>query len=193
MVPPPRAVSLKTLHWLTEADYEAVMAIFEQPEYVHILLHSLPVLGLAVAVIGLVLGLVFKSKGSVGISLFLIALTSASAYLVFQSGEKAEHLLEDGFDKESSAWVDEHESRAETAIYLFYVTAFVAVVALVIRPVVPGFARGATWAALALACLCILAGAWIGSAGGRIMHPELRDAPAPIQPTPEETSVNDPV
>jgi len=169
------------------------MSIFDQPEYVHILLHPLPVLGLAVAVICLVLGLVFKSKGAVGISLFLIALTAASAYPLFQSGEKAEHLLEDGFDKESSAWVDEHESRAETAIYLFYVTAFVAVVALVIRPVVPGFARGATWAALALACLCILAGAWIGSAGGRINHPELRDAPAPIQPAPEEASLTDPV
>lgn len=178
---------------LTEADYGPVMAILDQPQYLHVLLHPLPVLGLAVAVIGLVLGLIFKSKGGISISLFLIALTSASAFLVFQSGEKTEHLLEDSFDKETSGWVHEHEQRAETAIYLFYVTAFVAVVALAIRPVIPGFARGATWAALALACLCVLAGAWIGYAGGRIAHPGLRDEPAPAQAAPEQTSVNDPV
>jgi putative copper export protein len=172
------------------------MAILDQPQTVHLLLHPLPVIGLTIAVIGLVLGLVFKSKGGISIALFLIALCAASAYLVYQSGEKTEHLLEDGFDKETAAWVQEHESRAETAIYLFYVTAFVAVVALVIRPVIPGFARGATWASLALACLCILAGAWIGHAGGRISHPDLRDEstpPLPAPPPAEETSINDPV
>lgn len=169
------------------------MAILDQPQSIHVLLHPLPVLGLAVAVIGLVLGLIFKSKGGISISLFLIAVTAASAFLVFQSGEKTEDLLEDGFDKETSAWVHDHEERAETAIYLFYVTAFVAVVALAIRPVIPGFAGGATWATLGLACLCILAGAWIGYAGGRIAHPELRDELVPPQPASEETTVNDPV
>lgn len=169
------------------------MAFLDQPQSIHVLLHPLPVLGLAVAVIGLILGLIFKSKGGVSISLLLIALTAASAYLVFQSGEKTEHLMEEGFDKETSGWVHEHEQRAGTAIYLFYVTAFVAVVALAIGPVVPGFARGATWAALALACLCILAGAWIGYAGGRIAHPGLREGPPPVQAAPEETTVNDPV
>ncbi|MEZ5277647.1 MAG: hypothetical protein R3F07_14805 [Opitutaceae bacterium] len=163
------------------------MSILDQPEYVHVFLHSLPILGLAVAVVALVLGLIFKGQGSVTIGLLLIALTSGSAYFVYESGEGAEHRLEDALDKESRAWLKEHESRAEVPIYLYYVTAFVAVVAMVMRPIVPGFARGATWATLALACLSIAGGAWIGYAGGRIRHPELRDGPAPLQPPSEST------
>ena len=164
------------------------MSILEQPEYVHVLIHSVPVIGLAVAVVALILGLVFKSQSSVTIALLLIALTAGSAYFVYESGEGAEDRLEEQLDKESRAWLHEHEERAEVAIYLFYVTAFVAIVAMAIRPIVPGFARGATWATLALACFSVLAGGWIGYAGGRINHPELRDEPPPLQPVKEGNS-----
>ena len=122
------------------------MSILEQPEYLHVLIHSIPVIGLAVAAIGLVLGLLFKSQGGVTIALTLIALTAGSAFFVFESGEGAEDRVEEQLDKESKAWLDEHEERAEVAIYLFYVTSFVAIVAIAVRPIVPGFARGATWA-----------------------------------------------
>jgi hypothetical protein len=164
------------------------MSILDQPEYLHILLHPLPVLGLAVAVVALILAHIFKGQGAVTISLLLVALTAASAYFVYESGEGAEHRLEDTLDEESNAWLDEHHERTEVGIYMFYVTAFVAVVAMIARPIVPGFARGMTWATLALACISILAGSWIGYAGGRINHPELRDEPAALQPSTDEVS-----
>ena len=162
-----------------------------QPEYMHVLLHPLPVIGLAVAVVGLILGLIFKGQGIVTMALLLVVLTSGSAYFVYQSGVGAEQRLEDTMDKESKGWLHEHEERAEFAIYLYYVTAFVALAAMIMRPIMPGFSRGATWATLALACFSILAGGWIGFAGGRIAHPELRDVPAPLQPTPEEIGYTD--
>ena len=164
------------------------MSILDQPEYVHVLLHPLPVLGLAIALLALILGLIFKGRGAVTISLLLVALTAASAYFVYETGEGAANRLKNSLDHESEAWLDEHHERTKVAIYIFYVTAFVAVVAVIARPIVPGFARGVTWATFALAFFSILAGGWIGYAGGRVNHPEFRDKPAPLQPETGEMS-----
>jgi hypothetical protein len=167
------------------------MSFLGQPEYVHVMLHPLPVIGLLIAVIGLILGLIFKGKAAVTISLLLIATTAGSAYFVYETGEGAEDRIEDILDEDSQGWLHEHEERTEVAIYLFYVTAFVALLAVIMGPIMPGFARGMTWATLALACFSILAGGWIGRAGARIGHPELRGEEVPLQPVPEETSYTD--
>ncbi|RKX32551.1 MAG: hypothetical protein DRP71_11865 [Verrucomicrobia bacterium] len=180
----------KALHRWIEVDY-ALMQFLGQPEYVHVMLHPMPVIGLLVAVLGLILGLIFKGKAAVTISMLLIAMTAGSAYFIYESGEGAEHRIEDTLDKESKGWLHEHEDRTDVAIYLFYVTAFVALAAVIMGPIIPGFARGMIWATLALACFSILAGGWIGRAGARINHPELRDQEVPLQPAPEETSYTD--
>jgi hypothetical protein len=167
------------------------MSFLGQPEYVHVLLHPMPVIGLLIAVIGLILGLIFKGKAAVTISLLLIAMTAGSAYFVYESGGDAEDRIETILDQDSKDWLHEHEERTEVAVYLFYVTAFVALVAVMMGPIMPGFARGMTWATLALACFSILAGGWIGRAGVRINHPELRGEEVPLQPAPEKTSYTD--
>jgi hypothetical protein len=167
------------------------MSFLGQPEYVHVMLHPMPVIGLLIAVIGLILGLIFKGKAAVTISMLLIAVTAGSAYFVYESGEGAQDRIENILDKDSNGWLHEHEERTEVAIYLFYVTAFVALVAVIMGPIMPGFARGMTWATLALACFSILAGGWIGRAGVRISHPELRDQEVPLQPAPESTGYKD--
>jgi len=163
------------------------MSIFGQPEYVHILLHSMPVIGLAVAVIGLLLGILFNSKGAVTIGLLLVALTAVSAFPVERSGKKAEDRVENALDREGRDWLYEHEERAETVIYVFYVTAFVAILALVTRPLFPGFAKGSMIASIVLAVLSIAAGSWIGFAGGRISHSEIRDTDPPVQAPPDDS------
>ena len=51
-----------------------------QPEYIHVLLHPLPIYGLAAGVFSLVLALVTRSRGGQVIALVVILLAAASAW-----------------------------------------------------------------------------------------------------------------
>ena len=66
-----------------------LLAALRQPEYLHVLLHPLPIYGLAAGVLSLVLAVVFRNRGAQAIALVLIVLTAASAWLVAHYGHAA--------------------------------------------------------------------------------------------------------
>ena len=49
------------------------------PEYMHVLLNPLPVYGLAIAVIGLALALIFRSRPAIVVALALVSTSTWSA------------------------------------------------------------------------------------------------------------------
>src|SRR5437764_4831173 len=70
--------------------YCAMNALFrdlQQPEYLHVLLNPLPVYGLAIALIGLLLSLILRSRRSHVVCLGLVLFTSAMAWPVFELGQ----------------------------------------------------------------------------------------------------------
>jgi dolichol kinase len=160
---------------------EAFLKGLEQSEYVHVLLNPLPVYGLAMGFVALIIALILRSREARILALFLIFLAAASAWPVFRYGMRGYDRVKAMSDNEGRIWLDEHKSRGERLIFVFYSLGAFALVAI-----------AAEWkrsrAALPLAILIVassigvlIAGAYIGYSGGHIRHKEFRFEPVPVR------------
>lgn len=158
------------------------------PEHLHVMLNHIPLVGLAVALVPLLIGLIGRRRESLFIGLLLTLICAGSIPVVMWSGEEAEHewlhteaaahLDEAGHD-----WAEVHEERAELGSKTIYVTAGLALLSLIGMAVgkCKGKLKKTTWVfslLTTLACVAsVMAAAWIADSGGKISHPEFRDDP----------------
>ena len=149
--------------------------LLDEPEYIHVLINHFPVTGLCVGLIFLVLALIFRSRGGILLSLAMITLLAASAWPVVYYGEA-------GYDRvlsltyaEGEAWLEAHEERAETWIFLFYITGGVSLLGLILGSFSARSLRYTTPLVIVLTLASLGAGAYIADAGGKVRHSEFRD------------------
>lgn len=149
----------------------------KQPEYVHVLLNPLPVYGLAMGVLGLVIGLAMRNKQAQIVGLVIVAVACLSVWPVSHYGERGADRVQAMSNKDAALWLHEHEERAEVGQWFFYVTAALAIVAIAVQ--VP-FQKAATKLSLITVLaglICLGVGGWISRAGGQVRHAEFREGP----------------
>ena len=166
------------------SEFHAVIQTLQQPEYVHVLLNPLPVYGTLMGALALTAGLVTRNRAIQAIGLALVFLATLSVWPVIEYGQAGADRVQSMVYKEGQQWLNAHAQRAERFEPLFYVTAGLAVAALVALWKFPKLANWLPLVTLLLAVACIAAGGWIGHAGGQIRHNEFRNGPPPT--TPEE-------
>ena len=154
-------------------------AHFFSMEHIHVLINHLPVIGLAMAILALVLALMHHSRKTEMVALILVLVAAASAWPVVFTGQHAYKTVRAMTDDGGTDWLDAHMERAEKAAPAFYALALLAAAALVVPHKWPRTTRPLAIATLALAVLCEGAGGWIALAGGQIRHPEFRSEAAP--------------
>jgi len=153
---------------------------FRHAEYLHILLNPVPTHGVPLGAAALVLAFALRSSAARTIALFVIFVSSLTAFPVYELGEKAYDRVAAATDDAGQAWLDEHSHRAEKIVPAFYVLAGVSLFAIVLPRFRPrtGVAPAAT--VLALAIALTMAGGYVAYAGGRVEHHELRgNSPPP--------------
>ncbi|MDD5260933.1 MAG: hypothetical protein PHD76_03705 [Methylacidiphilales bacterium] len=155
------------------------------PEYQHILVNHVPLTGLGVAVIVLAVGVVFRARSVVLTGLLVVALTTGSIALVTYTGDRAADRVQSMTDKDGEAWLHRHEALADRWSKLYYATAALALIALIVTLAAPKIQTFAGFLVLVLAVASLGAGFYIAEAGGQIRHREFRVAPPP--PTPAES------
>lgn len=148
-------------------------------EYLHVLLNPLPVYGLLAGVVVLLAGLFVRSKAARNIGLVLTILCAASAWPVLLYGQHGYNHLAPQLDTESKQWLDAHMERAERFIYVFYFTALLGIVALVLQKKFPKAANVLTLLTLVSAITSLGLGGWISRAGGQVSHSEFREEGTP--------------
>jgi hypothetical protein len=165
--------------------FEGILKGLDQPEYIHVLINPLPVYGLAMGLIGLIIGLLMRSREARVVAISLILIAAASAWPVLHYGQQGYDRVKGMSDPEGERWLDEHMRRAEELVYVFYAVGVFALVSI-----------GAEWkrsrAALPLAIGTLVLtltglsiGGYIAYAGGHVRHKEFRFEPAP-EPRAEE-------
>ncbi len=165
----------------------AAEAQFLSMEHVHVLLNHFPVVGLAMAILALVLALMHHSRKTEMIALLLVFVAAASAWPVNFTGQRAYKTVRAMTDDDGTDWLDTHMERAEKAAPAFYALALLAAAALVAPHKWPRSTRPLAIAALTLAVLCEGSSGWIALAGGQIRHPEFRTEPPPSEPAEPHT------
>jgi hypothetical protein len=156
-----------------------LLAALRQPEYLHVLLHPLPIYGLAAGVLSLVLAVVFRNRGAQAIALVLIVLTAASAWLVAHYGHAAYDRVYAMSNEAAQKWLNWHEHLAETIVWVYYAAAALAAVALTTLWKHPRLHRAALGLTLVAALMALGLGGFLAFVGGKIRHPEFRQGPPP--------------
>lgn len=162
--------------------YETLQAHLRQPEYLHALLHPLPVYGVAFGILALVLAFWLKNRAAHVVALSLLLISGLSAWPVKEFGEKAYDRIEAMSDKQGYAWLDAHAQRAVKTVPVFYVLAAAAALALVIPLKIPKLGKPLSVMTLLVALAAMAIGGWIAYAGGKIRHKEFRLGPPPERP-----------
>src|SRR5207248_7015060 len=142
------------------------------PEYMHVLLNPLPVYGLVIAVIGLALALIFRSRPASIIALALVFISGISAWPVLSYGQAAYDRVKSLSDPAGEQWLDEHMARGEKLIWTFYVLAGVSAAGIGVITRWPRTLAIVSVSTLALATGTLGIGGYIAYAGGHVRHRE---------------------
>ena len=151
------------------------------PEHLHVALNHVALIGLVVAVIPLLIGLIRKDRGALLAGLLIVLICGLSIPVVMETGDAAAGRLLSGdagvlLDNTSAACLKEHEERADTAAAFGYLAAAFAAVGLLIMRFAPAHQYKAAVMVLADCILCTTLLVWTAEAGGKIRHPEFRPA-----------------
>jgi hypothetical protein len=148
------------------------------PIRLHLVLNHLPVIGAALA-LGVLLVGIFRSNLTIirtGLALAIVSL--AVVPVVNWSGEQAEKIVEqaDWLDAEGADWLDEHEERGEAAVATLLSALVVCILALLVGAFRQNWLRAAAMVAAVSLAIGLGNGLWAASSGGKIRHTEIRGA-----------------
>ena len=158
---------------------DALLRDLQQPEYLHVLINSTPVYGLAVAVFGLIAALYLRSRAAQMTALILVFATALSAWPVAHYGEQAYDRVLSMADGDGQEWLKAHAHRADNLVVLFYALAAVAAAAIFLPKRWPRTQTPLAILTLLLAFAALGAGGYIAHAGGKVRHREFRNGPPP--------------
>jgi hypothetical protein len=157
--------------------------MLDQPEYVHVLTNHFPLIGLLVAMVALIAGLVTRDRTATLIGLALVGLLALSAWPVYHYGEDGYDRVLSMSDEAGGKFLEQHRALAERWIFLYFVTAGVAGLGFVLAWRWPRTLLASSILALALAAASLAAGVVIAKAGGAVRHREFRFSPPPQPPS----------
>ena len=160
------------------SEFHELFQQLRQPEYVHVLLNPIPVYGTLCGILALIVALILRSRPAQVVAYVIVVLATLSVWPVSEYGEHAYDRVYSMSNSDAQKWLDVHVHRADRGVYVFYATALVAAVALILPSFRPRTQTALAVATLVLAIAALAVGGWISHAGGKVRHTEFREGPA---------------
>ncbi len=160
---------------------EKLSDLLTQPEYVHVILNHLPLIGLPVAMLALLMALVTRDRAAILIGLGLVCLLALSAWPVYHYGEAGYDRVLSLSDENGGKFLARHKELGERWLFLYFVTAGVAALGFVLAWKWPRARTLFSLLSLLLAAASLTAGIFIAEAGGQVRHREFRRGPPPAE------------
>lgn len=163
------------------------------PAHLHLALNHVPIIGLSVATLPVLAGILFHSRAALASGLLAVMLCACAMPAIMETGEAAREAFVDGsaqppLDDAGNDAFYQHAGRARIAAPLVYAAGILALVALLVMIRFPRQAAWIGWAVLFGCLLSIILSAWTAEAGGRIRHEEFRPESRSITPGSAEAS-----
>jgi hypothetical protein len=152
------------------------------PAHIHLAINHVPIIGLAVACLPVLIGILFHSRGALASGLLAVILCAGTMPFIIETGEEAYESFVDGsispgMDVAGKAAFREHSHRANFTAPVVYAAGILSLVALLALIKFPRQAAWIGWAVLVGSALSIALSVWTAEAGGRIRHSEFRSEP----------------
>src|SRR5215471_6439945 len=104
----------------------SLSSLLTRPEYIHAAINHFPLIGLFVAILALLAGLVVRSRPLMLTGLGLVCLMALSIWPVYAYGEGGYDRVLSMTDEPAEAFLKYHAELAHRWVFLYYVTAVVA-------------------------------------------------------------------
>lgn len=158
--------------------------------HLHLLLNHFPVIGTAIAIFVLIIGILKKSDDIKKTSAMIIILTSLITIPVYFSGENAQAKIEGNYNDVEEDLIEPHEDFAFYSFIVMDIAGLLAITSLLMfrKPkVLPN-----SFTYLLFAVLIIANGmmAYTANLGGKIHHPEIREDKLPWESSTIDNSGN---
>lgn len=140
----------------------------------HLVINHLPIIGTTLATIFLLAGIILKNKPMQIVSIGFIFIMSIFGFIAHETGEKAEHAIEN-YAGVNEAAIETHEEAAKPAFIVHNITGAFSILGLILFSLRK---KSASW----LAIIIFLGGltsaglmSYAGYLGGKIRHPEVSE------------------
>lgn len=147
--------------------------------HLHLVLNHFPIIGTAIAIFVLIIGIMKKSDDVKKVSVLILILTALVTIPVYLSGENAEAKIEGNYEDVDESFIDSHE---DFALYSFIAMDIVGAMGLIAmflykkpKPLPDSFA----YLMLVLLFIVNVMMAYTANLGGKIHHPEIREDKMP--------------
>lgn len=164
------------------------------PAHSHLLINHFPIIGLILAIIILLIGILAKSSVTRRVGLLLFFLAGATAIPSFSTGEGAEHYLKDYTEKHPGCsdgctcsqeamvenekvlnhMIHEHEEKAEALMPFMWGIILFSAIALFLEFKRKSMASAASIVVLVIGVIAAYFAKEVGNSGGEITHTEIR-------------------
>ena len=158
---------------------ESLSSMLNRPEYIHAAINHFPLIGVFVAMLALLIGLVCRSRPITLAGLGLVCLLSLSIWPVYSFGEQGYDRVLSMSDEQGEGFLKYHAELAHRWGFLYYVTAGIAALGLGLAWKKPRSLTPLGIVALLAAGASLAAGIAIAHAGGEVRHREFRSGPPP--------------
>lgn len=146
--------------------------------HIHLMINHLPVIGLLIASSLLAFAYVRRDLQLMRVALWTVFLTALSTIPVYFSGEGAEEVVEH-MPGISEALIEHHEELAEIALFVSQLTGLIALATILALKKSHRIFKVGSVITLVAALASLATMGLVANTGGKISHPELRDASSP--------------
>ena len=142
--------------------------------HLHITLNHFPIIGSILGVAVLAGGLFFKSRDTVRTALVIIIVSAVAAIPTYLTGEAAEETVEH-MQGISHDLIHEHEEKAELYIWLIGAVGVLAAISVFADVKQLAMRKTLFIVTIVVGLVSIFFARQVGTSGGEINHPEIRD------------------
>jgi uncharacterized membrane protein len=141
--------------------------------HIHLIVNHLPIVGLLIGTLILITGLVLRKSDVKFTALWVYVFSAITAFLAFQSGERAEEVIEH-LPGISESLIHTHEEYAETFLLLSLILGAFSILTIGALWRKFKFSQLMIFICLAVALATGVSAKYAGTSGGEIRHEEIR-------------------
>ncbi|MBV6479704.1 MAG: hypothetical protein HGGPFJEG_02495 [Ignavibacteria bacterium] len=147
--------------------------------HLHLIINHVPVIGTAITLFVLIVGLIKKSDDVKKVSVLILILTALITIPVYVSGDNAEGKIEGNYEDVDESFIEEHEDFAYYSFIAMNITGAIALVSMFIFKKPKQLPNTFTYLLFALLVIVFSMMAYTGNLGGKIHHPEIKEDKLP--------------
>lgn len=156
--------------------------------HLHLVLNHFPIIGSAIAIFVLLIGIFKKSDDVKKVSAFILILTALVTIPVYLTGEKAEAKVEGNYEDVDEDYINAHEDFALYSFIAMDIAGAVALIAMFLYKKPKTLPNSIAY--FLLSVLIVVNGmmAYTANLGGKIHHPEIREDKLPWESSSNVTT-----